>query len=307
MEMFDRAELGSKTGQLSFSLSGTKQPDSGILRPPDQTNSKSKLVAEYIRLFQQITRGGLYIDGFAAPQSRDHEESWTARRVLEVEPKRLRAFWLCDVDPEGITQLNKLKAAHHRNPKSRYVYIQHGDFNQLIHGILKTPKMRRNTAVFALLDQRTAECHWSTVEAIAARAGRTKIEILYFLGTSWLHRSLSQSRTPERLAQLNLWWGSDGWRSLIEKSQVRMVEAVGKRFTDELKYRYVKPYPIFQMEDGNRVSFYLIHASDHPEAQKLMDRAFVKVVGDVPGVDAGRQKAFSFEPPPDIGQAQASG
>lgn len=86
-----------------------------------------------------------------------------------------------------------------------------------------------------------------------------------------------------------------------------MVKAVGDRFTDELKYRYVRPYPIFQMEDGNRVSFYLIHASDHPEAQKLMDRAFVKVVGDAPGVDAGRQKTFSFEPPPDIRQSKASG
>lgn len=293
-ELFDPKNLGTKGGELSFRLGGAKTPPTGILRPPDQTNAKSKLIAEYIRLFQQITRGGLYIDGFAAPQSRDHEEAWTARRVLEIEPKWIRAFWLCDIDPGGISQLRKLKELHHRSPRSRYVSVVEGDFNQLVTGILKTSKMRRKTAVFALLDQRTAECHWQTVQAIAARAGRTKIEMLYFLGTSWLHRSLTQSKTPERLAALDRWWGSSSWNELKNMSQVGIVERVGKRFSEELNYRYVKPYPILQLEDGNRVAFYLIHASDHPEAPKLMDRAFMKIVGDAPGFDSSREPRLPF-------------
>lgn len=293
-ELFDPKEFGTKRGELSFRLGGAKAPTAGILRPPDQTNAKSKLIAEYIRLFQQITRGGLYIDGFAAPQSREHEEAWTARRVLEIEPKWIRGFWLCDIDPGGVVQLKQLKDIHHRNPRSRYVSVIEGDFNEAVPGILKTRKMHRNTAVFALLDQRTAECHWTTVQAIAARAGRTKIEMLYFLGTSWLHRSLTQSKTRERLAELDQWWGSAGWKELINLSQTGIVQRVGTRFTDELNYKYVKAYAIRQAEGEDKVSFHLIHASDHSEAPKLMDRAYSKVAGAAPGaVDERQPDLFS--------------
>ncbi|WP_370342495.1 three-Cys-motif partner protein TcmP [Pararhodobacter marinus] len=289
IELFDSEDLGTRKAEPSFRLTGGNVPQTGILKPPDQTNAKSKLIAEYIRLFQQVTRGGLYIDGFAAPQSRSHEESWTARRVLEIEPKRLRGFWLCDIEEGGYKQLEKLRAQHHRVPRSRRVRALKGDFNDLVKGILKTPTMRRNTAVFALLDQRTAECHWDTVRAIAAREGRTKIEILYFIGTGWLHRSLTQSKTPKRLLELQKWWGSDEWSSLTQLTQLEMVTRIAARFTDELNYKFVKSYPITQEERGNKVAFHLVHASDHPEAPKLMDRAFLKICKDAPGFDDGRQ------------------
>ena len=84
VEMFGVSEMGKDKGMASFTLEGARIPEAGISRPPDQTNSKSRLIAEYISMFQLVTRGGLYIDGFAAPQSRPHEEAWTARRVLEL-------------------------------------------------------------------------------------------------------------------------------------------------------------------------------------------------------------------------------
>ena len=57
-------------------------------RAPAQTDAKSKLIAEYLSRFQLVTKGGLYIDGFAAPQKRDRLDSWTARRVLEITLNR---------------------------------------------------------------------------------------------------------------------------------------------------------------------------------------------------------------------------
>lgn len=294
-EMFADPEMGGDRNQLSFSLQGVRLPENWASKAPDQTNSKSRLIAEYISKFQLVTRGGLFIDGFAAPQSRSHEDAWTARRVLEIEPKWLRAFWLCDIESGGLMQLRRLKAAHDRNPRSRHVFVMEGDFNQTVKLILNSPRMRRQTAIFALLDQRNTECHWATVKALAARAGKTKIELLYFVGTSWLHRSLAASAKPERLSEIDLWWGGDGWHRLKSLTQAEIVHTVATRFTKELGYRYVNPYPIFQEEDGNKPAFHLIHASDHPEARKLMARAYVKIVGDVPGVDLGRQKSFLSE------------
>lgn len=284
--MFAPNQLGQKA-EPSFVLGG--RSDTAMGKPPDQTNAKSKLIASYISKFQLITKGGLYIDGFAGPQSREHEEAWTARRVLEIKPERLRTFWLCEMDPGGLSQLQRLKQVHHSKPKGRRVFVMPGDFNQTVKSILYNDRLTRRAAIFALLDQRNTECHWATVKALALRAGNTKIELLYFLGTSWLHRSLTQSIRPERTAQIDLWWGGQGWKDLVQLDQTSIVKKVADRFAKELHYRFVKAYPIYQREDGNRASFHLIHASDHPEAPKLMDRSYLEIVGDTPDVDLGKQ------------------
>ncbi len=281
--------MGRAPRKASFLIDSRSVPSTGLPPPPQQTDSKSKLIADYISKFQLITKGGLYIDGFAAPQSRDHEEAWTARRVLEVQPPRLRTFWLCDSDDGGARQLGRLKSIHHRHPRWRRVFVYHADFNVAVKSILQSDRLTRNAAIFALLDQRNTECHWDTVKALAAREGRTKIELLYFLGTSWIHRSLTQSHRPARLSQIDLWWGGPDWRALAGLKQFEIVARVADRFAGELGYKYVNPYPIFQSLDGNRALFHLIHASDHPDAPKLMARAFLQVIGDAPGVETGRQ------------------
>ncbi|GHF71365.1 hypothetical protein [Seohaeicola zhoushanensis] len=113
-ELFSESETTTRKLQGDFLVDGVRIPERGLGFPPDQTNSKSKLIAEYISLFQKVTRGGLYIDGFSAPQSREHEEAWTARRVLEITPPRLRVFWLCDADPSGLLQLRRLRDVHRK-------------------------------------------------------------------------------------------------------------------------------------------------------------------------------------------------
>lgn len=292
--MFSVGDMGHAHGQTSFALGVRNLPDGRMPKPPDQTNAKSKLIASYITKFQLITKGGLYIDGFAAPQSRDHEESWTARRVLEIQPPRLRTFWLCDIEPRGLLQLRRLKDGHHRSPSSRRVFVLEGDFNHTVKTVLSSDRLTRRAAIFALLDQRNTECHWSTVKALASRAGATKIELLYFVGTSWLHRSLATSERPERLAEIDRWWGGPGWKDLLDLKQAEIVRRIADRFAHELGYRFVKGYPITLDEDGTKAAFHLIHASDHPAASGLMDRAYLEVCGDHPDVDLGTQKQLNL-------------
>lgn len=265
-----------------------------IGKPPEQSNAKSLLISEYIERFQLVTKGGLYIDGFAAPQSRDHEEAWTARRVLRIKPARLRRFWLCELEPRGLEQLRELKAEHDRTPRFRHVHVMEGDFNETVKTILKSGRILRKSACFALLDQRTAECHWATVEALAAHKGRTKIELLYFLGTSWLHRSLAASTTENRLYELDLWWGSRGWKDLLELTQIEIAKRVADRFQKELGYKHVAFHPIYQGPQDKKAIFHLIHATDHSEAPKLMARAYQEVVGSVPGTVTDRQHVMQF-------------
>jgi len=156
-----------------------------------------------------------------------------------------------------------------------------GDFNQTVHLILKGGRLTRRAAIFALLDQRNTECHWSTVQALAAREGRAKIELLYFLGTSWLLRSLKASSRPERLAEIDRWWGGPGWRKLKGLNQLEVFDRITARFQDELHYIYATPYQIMLRDGEKKIAFHLIHASDHPDAPKLMARAYLKIVGDI--------------------------
>jgi three-Cys-motif partner protein len=79
------------------------------LRHPLWTKHKAKLISRYLYYFVLITRHGVYIDGFAGPQAPDKHDSWAAKLVLESEPKWMRNFFLCDIDPKQVAALKKLR------------------------------------------------------------------------------------------------------------------------------------------------------------------------------------------------------
>lgn len=235
------------------------------------------MIQEYIRLFTYVTKHGAYIDGFAAPQHRSHAELCSARLVLEAEPKRVRELWLCDIDPKGVQLLEAMKAAD--DTRGRRIHVVPGDFNSEIDGILGSGRITETTATFALLDQRTFECAWSTVEKIAAHKTGRKIEIFYFLATGWIDRALAAIRNPAGVARAERWWGRGDWRSLQGLHSLERAHLLARRFKDELGCRYVYPYAIHDRKRGGRTMYHMIHATDHPEAPPLMLRAYRKTSG----------------------------
>jgi hypothetical protein len=71
---------------------------------------------------------------------------------------------------------------------------------------LKNTELHKKEATFCLLDQRTFECHWATLQKLAEykKPPNHKIELLYFLGVGWLHRALAGIRKSDKA---RLWWG----------------------------------------------------------------------------------------------------
>jgi hypothetical protein len=69
-----------------------------------------------------------------------------------------------------------------------------------------------------LLDPRTFEGQWSTVEALAAHKGSHKIEIFYFLPQGWFDRALAAQRD---LAVLKRWGAKCGCSITAEATEVR--------------------------------------------------------------------------------------
>jgi three-Cys-motif partner protein len=247
------------------------------LQSPLWSEDKARLIAEYIKLFTYITKHGAYIDGFAAPQRRDLIDLCSAKLVLETEPKRVRDFWLCDMDPGGVAILEEIAAL--QRDKHRRVNVLPGDFNVSVESILSSGRIKESTATFALLDQRTFECEWSTVEKLSRHKTTRKIEIFYFFASGWIDRSIaavSQQKTAEKVRR---WWGRDDWRDLKGMQGILRAKLLADRFKQELGYKYAYPYAIHDRRRGDRTMYHMIHATDHEEASPLMLRAYRKVSG----------------------------
>jgi three-Cys-motif partner protein len=235
-----------------------------------------------------ITKHGAYIDGFAGPQDKANAQSWAAKLVTEISPPWMKAFFLCELNKTSYSDLTSMLDAQ---PKIRGRKIQHrnADFNQWIDEILGSGAITDQTATFALLDQRSTECHWATVKKLAAhKRGPRKVELFYFVPTGWVHRSVKET---EDKGVLDAWWGDDGWRQVEGIKQDQAAALLLKKI-QSLGYRDVKSWPICAREHGaGRTMYHMIHATDHLAAPKLMYRAYRNLIGNVP---VGKQTEFPF-------------
>ena len=245
------------------------------LERPIWTETKAQLIRDYLKLFLFITKHGTYIDGFAGPQYENHQDAWAAKLVLEMQPPWLRNFFLCELVDESYTKLQHLIEAQPQ-VKNRKIEPHHGDFNEWVHAVLASGVITDREATFALLDQRTTECKWRTVEALANhKQGDNKIEIFYFFPTGWVGRTLAAQKDTE---VLDNWWGDSSWGQLEGIKSNQASNIMTRRF-QELGYLDVKAWPITKKEKGQgRTMYHMIHATDHREAPKLMYRAYKHLV-----------------------------
>lgn len=235
------------------------------------TAEKASLIAEYIHLFLLVTKHGVYVDLFAGPQRVEDTESWSVRRVLERRTEggpTIGHFAVCDKDREQAERLRELGSDH---PSFR---VYEGDVNEEIQTILDEARIGAKTACFCLIDQRTFECHWPTVQAVAQhKAEGRKIELFYFLAQGWLDRAQSKAN-PEKL---RAWWGNGDYRDFLHLRSYERANAICERFRNELNYKYAMPFAIQEKGPNSRTMYYMVHASDHRRAAELMSQAYRSV------------------------------
>lgn len=247
---------------------------------PLWTENKARLVERYLFLFVLVTRSGTYIDGFAGPQEPEHEHMWSAKLVIESRPRWLQRFFLIDKDPAQVERLQRMVDGQPprdktKNEPKRETKIIHGDSNTEICALLQRGEINQKQPAFALLDQRTFECEWATLEALAEYNTKLKIELFYFLPNGWLDRALSAQK-EETIP--TAWWGREDWKKLKGVPHRERAQVFTDRIRSELGYKSVKPWPIYDKKGGSNVMYYMIHATDHPVAPHLMARAYGKAV-----------------------------
>jgi three-Cys-motif partner protein len=245
---------------------------------PLWTESKAALVARYLYYFVLITHHGTYLDAFAGPQRSESTEGWTADLVLKNKPTWLNKFYLFEKDQGQLAKLIELK---NRNLE-RKVVVTEGDVNLTLPTVLSEGALREKEASFCLLDQRTFECKWQTVKYLAAlKPSGLKVEQFYFLAQGWLDRAFAATSTDTGHDDISQWWGNDEWNVLTGMRGQERAELLSRRFTEELGYKSAAPWPIFERGDQGRIMYFMIHATDHPEAPVLMRRAYEWAVAPV--------------------------
>lgn len=248
---------------------------------PIWTEHKAKLIERYLYYFVFITHHGTYIDGFAGPQESEMPEMWAAKLVLESQPRWLQRFYLCELNAGSFAALEALRAAQaprdkkKKEPK-RSVNLYRGDFNVQVDAILAGDNIPPKQAAFALLDQRTFECQWATVEKLARHKAPHKIELFYFLPAHWFERAFSETQDKTKIER---WWGKSDWMQLPAMGDMVRADQLCLRFKRELGYQHAHAWPIYSREDGEgRIKYHMVHATDHDEAPKLMNRAYARAL-----------------------------
>ncbi|MGA2421218.1 MAG: three-Cys-motif partner protein TcmP [Candidatus Acidiferrum sp.] len=282
-----------------------KEPELRPIQSPVWTDNKALLIMHYLHYFVLLTKHGTYIDGFAGPQSQCETESWAAKLVLASEPRWIRHFHLCDENRSQVSRLTELKNSQpsrdSKNRKlNRKIHIYHGDFNSKVDEILGGNTITEKEATFCLLDQRTFECWWQSIEKLATyKKSGNKIEIFYFLANGWLERALAAQKDTDVLAR---WWGRDDWTQLRQMSREERRDALVARLKREMHYNSVKAWPIYERENGGAIMYYMIHATDHPEAPKFMSRAYRRAVLPLEPIEQLTLALFneSDEPPAEL-------
>ncbi|TXL78832.1 three-Cys-motif partner protein TcmP [Vineibacter terrae] len=253
----------------------------GVSRYPIWTKNKSQLIDRYLYYFILVTKHGSYIDGFSGPQRVNDSDLWSAKLVMERQPRWLRTLVLCELSPTKVRMLEELRNAQpprnatKKEPR-REIKIIGGDFNANAGAALQAAQIKDRTAAFCLLDQRTFECHWKTIKTIARfKSVGHKIELFYFLPIGWLKRAFSGVRDN---AILDRWWGRSDWDELKNLASPDIASLVCQRFRKEFGYSSVVAWPIRNRRHRGSIMYYMIHATDHPAAPKLMGRAYRKAV-----------------------------
>ena len=264
----------------------------GALHQPLRTKRKAHLIANYLHLFCLVAKHGTYIDAFTGPHAEGKPDTWAAKKVLENRPRWFRHFYLIESDPYKIGLIRAMVESQppktKKEPK-RSVDPIHGDCNLEIPKLLNSGNIR-DKAIFCLLDQHNMECKWSTVQSLAHYRNKSphKIELFYFFGSSWFDRTIAGFTKKKHI--ITEWWGGTDWLKLYqEKNAHKRAEIICARFHNDLGYLSAKQYPIFE---GNRLMYFMIHATDHADAPELMSRAYNKATNRDPSFN--EQDCFPF-------------
>lgn len=259
----------------------------------------------YLSMYRRVAGGGVYIDGFAgsgrlvADRDSSSEES-SGSPIRALESGAFKFHHLVELSPTHVSALEQLIATRTERERNK-VAVYQGDSNAVIEQILDAwnPEFRR---CFAFLDPNSTQLDFRTVRRLARhftyecgpdndpeRPAQCKIELwILFNDKKALQRMWPADRIKHELpigaeSLDRVFGGRESWLDVWDSNGT--IPQLRARYADllrDLGYFYVSETPIFDPDSGS-VAYHMIHASDHPAAQRFMAWARRRL-----SIDAGR-------------------
>lgn len=246
---------------------------------------KLNALGRYLPAFTSASKQAaetLYLDLFSGSIENTHRETGEAIRgsvelALSTSPEFSRLV-LCELDPRKAASLREYVQTHH---PGRNVVVLEGDCNKSIPAYLHTlavddPRSRR-AAVFAFVDQYSADVTWEALQALAAfRHGAKKTELWLYFGDSFIRRGLSTGEDYFR--RVDAMFGDQRWREIHEGRAQGMLDAEEekKELVNLMRWRlqhslgYRRTIPLRVTRSTGHDLYTMIFATDHPVGEKIM-------------------------------------
>ncbi len=249
----------------------------------------------------------VYVDCFAGPGQYEMEgESVEGSPVIAVrEAAKLvqrgavqnLLLYLVDDRPEQVERLKTRLNDQQPYPSNLEVKVRCADSHSFVPALL--PHLGSRVPAFFFIDPYG---HPLPLPVIRKILGRQRTEVLINLMWFQINRDLNNPKVESRLDHL---FGNKEWRgqSFIAMRGLEREKAFISYFISMLGSKYVLPFKVrYDVEDtqsGRRTKYYLLHASNHPKAARLM-KEVMWPLGDEAGTFAysgGRQEFLISETP----------
>ncbi|EUA08510.1 hypothetical protein I546_4522 [Mycobacterium kansasii 732] len=212
----------------------------------------------------------------------------SGHRALSTDPAFDRVV-LCELQQRTAETLRKKLEAAHPN---RDLVVLPGDCNVEIPKHLNTYdySWRRGAAVFAMVDQFSAEITWDTIRYLANwRQNKRgfKVELWLYFGHALLPRGLQftgDEPDPEYAQRVDRMFGTPQWRELwlARRDQVLNAEQFRNELVNLMRWRlekelgYATTIPLEFTNTTGHPIYTVIFASANATGNKIMESVFAK-------------------------------
>ena len=265
------------------------------------TRGKLQILERYLAAFCTASvrsSARVYLDLFAGePENVDRssgqEIAGSARIALELANPPFTKLYLFEL-PQLAERLQE-RLEHDFPGRARVIP---GDCNETIAMALDELREVRWAPTFAFIDPNGPDCHWRTLEQLAAHraAEKTKVELWLLLPDGLFVRTLpidakTQVR-PEDADRITLMYGTDDWRRIYEarlrgeldaaEARAQYVNLMRWRLESVLGYQWTHQ---FEVRNQNGVPIYhMVFATDHEAGTRIMSALYSKASQEFPAM-----------------------
>lgn len=268
------------------------------------TMRKLDVLSAYLRMYRRIAGGGTYLDGFAGSGHATIDGRMTNGSALRaVESGAFRNLHFIEKNPATHEHLREAVEALSESDRAKvHLFPRPADCNDAISDLLTAGAIDKDRPCFAFLDPDSTELSWTTVQGLAgykpyvpppkgsARPESCKVELWILVNT---HHAMGRLMPADRIKHKtpphahvldHVMGGRDAWWDLWLREwggPGMMAHRYAERLQSELGYRFAH-HQLVHDPETNRPQYYMVHASDHPNAHSLMRSAKREKMNDPP-------------------------